>query len=366
MTNNSNYLFKGKISLLLAFAVLFLSASATAQNCIPFNGSNIYSQNFDGLGLSPAPQTGDISNILDITNLPPLASNRVLGKFDNATADNGNPVNIPGWAVIQEGPDSNIVTGRYAVENGSSTVSNIYSYGSAGASDRALGSLIGTSMTSSYIGACFQYTGLTTAFEVRIAFTGEVWRYGGGRGPQNPDKLSFQYAVNANNLFDGNYVPYPALDFLTPNSAGGSAGNRDGNHTPNRRVIPFTTLPLTLHQGDRLYIRWHDEDVAGNEDGMAIDDFMLALTPLAAGAVVEGRVLLGKNGIPNTLVTLTGKDGTSRTVVTNSFGIFRFEDVPAGEIYFVSVMNKRYQFENPTQTISVSGDIEDLVFTAIP
>ena len=45
---------------------------------------------------------------------------------------------------------------------------------------------------------------------------------------------------------------------------------------------------------------------------------------------------------------------------------YRFDDVPAGESYVLSVASKRYQFTNPSRLISVSDDLSDVDFVASP
>lgn len=64
-------------------------------------------------------------------------------------------------------------------------------------------------------------------------------------------------------------------------------------------------------------------------------------------------------------VTLNYPNGTSQTVSTGAFGAFRFDDVPVGEIYLVTVSGKKFSFKNPIQVISVNEQINDLNFVAI-
>ncbi len=89
--------------------------------------------------------------------------------------------------------------------------------------------------------------------------------------------------------------------------------------------------------------------------------------PTAAMVAVSGRVATADGrGIRNARLTLTGVDGIIRMALTGPFGYFRFDDVAAGQTYIISIHSKRYVFANPTQIISVSDEITDLVFTADP
>ncbi|MGH9949821.1 MAG: carboxypeptidase regulatory-like domain-containing protein, partial [Pyrinomonadaceae bacterium] len=89
--------------------------------------------------------------------------------------------------------------------------------------------------------------------------------------------------------------------------------------------------------------------------------------PTAAMVSVSGRVRTSDGrGIRNVSMTVTNGIGTPRTALTSTFGYFRFDNIEAGQSYIVTVRSKRYQFSNPTQVISVSDEIADLVFTALP
>jgi len=86
-------------------------------------------------------------------------------------------------------------------------------------------------------------------------------------------------------------------------------------------------------------------------------------TTTAAGAVVSGRVRTSNGaGLKNAKVTLTDSQGTTRTASTGSFGAFRFENIPVGQDYVLTVGSKRYRFS--PQTISLTADLTGLEITA--
>ena len=91
-----------------------------------------------------------------------------------------------------------------------------------------------------------------------------------------------------------------------------------------------------------------------------------SLAPTTAGVSISGRVAgLGGEGLRSVYVTLSG--GTllvPRNTRTNTFGNFTFEDVEAGQIYTISVRNKKYGFPQDTQIIMPLDSISDLVFQA--
>lgn len=89
------------------------------------------------------------------------------------------------------------------------------------------------------------------------------------------------------------------------------------------------------------------------------------LAPTAASVAVAGQVFTSEgNPVIRANVRLTDARGISRTASTNTFGNFRFNDVPSGQIYVVSVSAKGFEF-NP-QVVNVTDAISDLIFTSNP
>ncbi len=75
------------------------------------------------------------------------------------------------------------------------------------------------------------------------------------------------------------------------------------------------------------------------------------LAPTAAAVSITGRILTASGrGIRNVRVTLTAPSGEVRTVISSSFGYFRFNEVAAGETYICSVFAKRYTL-NPESAL---------------
>jgi Carboxypeptidase regulatory-like domain len=88
--------------------------------------------------------------------------------------------------------------------------------------------------------------------------------------------------------------------------------------------------------------------------------------PTAAGVSVSGRVIsTNGSGLSRIIVSVTASNGQIRTVTTNSFGFYKFDDLGAGDTYVFQVSSKKYQFSNPTQIVSVSDNIADLNFNGI-
>jgi glycosidase len=89
------------------------------------------------------------------------------------------------------------------------------------------------------------------------------------------------------------------------------------------------------------------------------------LAPTAASVSVSGTVLTATaRPISGATVTITDTGGENRTAVTNPFGHYQFEGIPAGETYVLGVRHKRYQF--PSRAITVNEDLSEVDISAMP
>lgn len=341
---------------------LFFAAAAHGQNCTDLGGSEplVHNQSFDGLGLSPAPQNADAANI---QVLNPTAPRRYLGKFDNAVADNSGPVNVPGWALVEEGTNVSSVTGRYNVGNGSIGGGNTYSFGND--ADRAFGSINDDTVAINFLGGCFRNAGLSALSMVSIRYTGEMWRRGAS-GTQT-DTLRFEYAVNATNIYAGTFTHFAPLDFVTPNLTG-TAGARDGNVAANQTVFPLTIVSVSLAPGDALYVRWVDNNIAGADDGLAIDDFHVSFfQPSAAEVSVSGRVTDSTGrAIPGASLRLSDQAGATLYTRSNPFGYYRFSGITAGNNYLIEVRAKNRHFDVSSIFVQPMDSLTNMDFISTP
>lgn len=96
----------------------------------------------------------------------------------------------------------------------------------------------------------------------------------------------------------------------------------------------------------------------------SLSPFAIAsLGPTAASVSISGRVLTENgSGIRNAVVQITDVQGNSRTVRTGSFGMYRFDDLQAGETYVISIASKRFNFA--ARTITASSDMYDVDLVA--
>lgn len=190
------------------------------------------------------------------------------GENFNTLATSGTSSSVPnGWEFSEALANANTT---YTGGTGSSTTGDTYSFGLASSSERAFGGLQSASLRST-IGTQFVNNTGSAINYLRIQYTGELWRLG-ATGRQ--DRLDFQYSTNATSLTTGAWTDVNALDFSTPNTIA-PTGARDGNLPANRTQISATVGGLNIPNGATFWIRWTDLDIAGAEDGLAVDDFSL-------------------------------------------------------------------------------------------
>jgi Carboxypeptidase regulatory-like domain len=113
------------------------------------------------------------------------------------------------------------------------------------------------------------------------------------------------------------------------------------------------------------------QSAAGTNEQNAIYNFKTGfwtaqpLAPTASSVLISGRILTANGrGIRNVRVTLTAPSGEIRTVISSSFGYFRFDEIAAGETYIFRVFAKRFTFANPTQVITATENLDDVNFVA--
>jgi hypothetical protein len=143
------------------------------------------------------------------------------------------------------------------------------------------------------------------------------------------------------------------------------------------KVVVFGALPVS---GDGLYanLKFAVVGRAGSASDLnirrfSVDDGTAATTTTAGRLIVTasdqlgsltGR-LLSADGTPlrGIYVTIINPGGETSRAVTSSFGYFRFEGLPLGETYQLSVESKRYRF-SPT-SVSLTASMGEVDLTAI-
>ncbi|WP_183094159.1 ExeM/NucH family extracellular endonuclease [Nocardioides stalactiti] len=224
-----------------------------------------------GLSVAPAPAAHAAAVSLSTLDVA------YTQNFDTLSTDTATPSStLPaGWELSETGTGANTT---YLGGNGSSNSGNTYSFGATAASDRAFGGLQSGSVIPT-IGASFTNATDAEITSLDVAYTGEQWRLGTSARAV-PDRLDFQYSLDATSLTTGTWTDANALDFSGPLVVG-TVGPLDGNSAANRTAVAATVSGLTIAPDATFWIRWTDVNASGSDDGLAVDD--LSMTPHGAG-----------------------------------------------------------------------------------
>jgi uncharacterized repeat protein (TIGR01451 family) len=210
---------------------------------------------------------------VSLTTINVAIPTETFNTLSNTAGSTTNTALPTGWYITETGGGARD-NEQYAVDTGGSTTGDIYSYGSAAATDRALGELRSGTLIPLF-GAKFTNNTGATITSLDVSYTGEQWRFGGVHSTV-AERLDFQYSLNATDLSTGTYLDANALDFSPPVTTG-TAGALDGNAAANRTAISSTITGLSIPNGATFFIRLNDVDATGADDGLAIDD--LSVTP---------------------------------------------------------------------------------------
>ncbi|MFP9113171.1 chitobiase/beta-hexosaminidase C-terminal domain-containing protein [Flavobacterium sp. RHBU_3] len=277
-----------KFNLLILVTVLLTSAVSWGQYSLT---GTTYSQTFDAL---PASGT--------------------------ATATGGNLNNyntaLNGWYFSEVGGSSPTVL---TAGTGSTNTGDTYSFGVASATDRALGTLLSSTVTYS-IGFYFVNNTGSTINDLQIAYTGEQWRLGAtGR----EDKLDFQYSTDATSLTTGTWTDQDNLDFIAPVTTA-PTGALVGNTTGNNTAKTYTFTGINLASGGTLFIRWNDSNATGADDGLAVDNFSITATLAAASQAAAPTI--AATGVANGTDTYWGSASVTLSTITSGATIYYTTD----------------------------------------
>lgn len=210
--------------------------------------------------------------------------------FDSLAASGATGTTLPaGWSFVETGTSANT---SYGVGTGSNNAGNTYSFGATNSTDRALGSLQSGSVNTVF-GVELTHISLADnqLIGLNISYTGEQWRLG---ALNRPDRLDFQYSVDATSLQTGTWVDVDALDFSSVVSTG-TVGALNGN--TNSALVSGSITGLNVAPGARIWLRWQDFNPAGADDGLAIDNLQVASVVTAVPEPASFALTLAGAGV---------------------------------------------------------------------
>jgi hypothetical protein len=208
--------------------------------------------------------------------------------FNTLSADPGtnylwaNDTTLNGWFLLQ----GNGVTAMSYYSSGWGTMNNgcFYSFGTVSNYDRALGGVgsggtyFGSPASGSLAGyiAVALLNGSSNTFDsFSLSFNGEQWRNGGNTNFQT---MALQYGFGNSFMTVTNwFTPGGSFNYASP-VVGSTAAAVDGNTAGRVNGLGGTISSLSWNSGDTLWVRWIEKNDAGNDHGLAIDDFLITAT----------------------------------------------------------------------------------------
>ncbi|HEV8238303.1 MAG TPA: ExeM/NucH family extracellular endonuclease [Thermoanaerobaculia bacterium] len=242
----------------LASALLLAASAARAQVSMTTLGNPV-TQNFDSLATSGTANTWT----------------------DNTT--------LTGWYSQFSATPTNPTT--YRADSGGSNTGAVYSWGIASVNpltERALGSVSSGTPVNIYNAVRLVNNTGVTVTQLDVSYDGEQWRDGGATIPVAQTTF-FEYQIaNAGVITDANtpatgWTSVSALDFTSPTFVNTTTGAAvDGNQAANRTAKSSSIL-LAIAPGQEVWLRWRDPNDAGNDHGLAVDNF--SATPKVAAVL---------------------------------------------------------------------------------
>ncbi|UYZ58082.1 T9SS type A sorting domain-containing protein [Hymenobacter latericus] len=166
--------------------------------------------------------------------------------------------------------------------DGSINTASFYHFGTAGATDRALGGVASfTTSGTGYVGIRFKNNTGQTIRNLAVSFAIEQW-YNSGR--QDAAQVSFDYktstsAISAMGGVVGtganDWKNVAALNVDAPSTAT-VIENKNGNSDANRRTRTYTLQNVDVANGSEIALRWRYElNNATNGNGLSVDDVVV-------------------------------------------------------------------------------------------
>ena len=299
------------------------SLEVFAPPAIPLSRGS-YSQNFDSLGTSNALW------------------------LDNST--------LPGWYAQSSAMPHSY---SYTASDGSDVTGGLYSFGSTGSSDRALGSIASISVGNISYGLCFTNDTANSVSNFIVSYTGEQWRCAGSSSITN--FLTFWYRISPSVITNPEpdvvtgWTQVSNLNFASPTVLT-TTTSLDGNNPSNRRVLSSVLIPgLVVPPGEHVFFRWRDTDDPGADQAMALDDLTISFAPVApqiSSVTVNpanGFVQIAGQGESNKTYSLQATTNLTPPIfwqvlgsnTANANGIYQFTDTnaPAFTVRFYRIVS---------------------------
>jgi hypothetical protein len=215
---------------------------------------------------------------------------------------------IAGWSLFRVASNTDatpVAMHFYDASDGSATTGRFYSFGTS--SDRALGGIgngifgypsdlvssLAINKPAGWMAASFSNSTGTQLTRFTVAYDGEQWR-DGGNGPDSAQSMNFEYGFGTDFSTVSIWTaPGSSFNFTSPVFTS-TAGPVDGNNAGLVANLGGTVTNLAWQAGDTLWVRWIEQNDAGADAGLAIDNFSFSANLTAvpeAGAFALGALV---------------------------------------------------------------------------
>jgi len=266
--------------------LVFITGMAANAFAAPLSYTGgVYTQDFNGLPTSDG-------------FFPPATTLTGRGPHDFPTSGSMASAGMNGWTLSNfGGSSSNTEYRAHAGELAGSNGRGVVSFGPDNSNERALG-VLATSNQISRFGVAFVNNSGMTLNQIALDFVGEQWRRGNVASPGN--SLTYAYAVTTNALdtINTNSIFTTIGSFTSPNTQTSPTEVAiDGNAPLNQVPVSVVVSGVNWTPGSTLLLRWTGQDLSGQDDGLAIDNFRFsAQVPEPASASLLGLAMLGLVG----------------------------------------------------------------------
>ncbi len=262
-------------------------ASITAASAqVSFTGASI-TQNFDGIVVSPNPFSATIGVHAGVPG--------VSGWFGTKLAGNG-ATPMP-----------------FTADTGSGGSGGLFSYGAAASpTDRALGALSSGSNAPGFGVAITNNSGAPLT-EFTITFDAKQFR----SSTTATNTLAAAWGTSASGATTSDFITSAALTVDTQIDIVGAApaASSIALVPPTSTTITKTFTPASpIAIGETIFFRWRDTNDAGNDAGLAIDNFTFS----GPTVVLSPEIVKTVAATPNPVTTVPGDITYAITGITNS------------------------------------------------
>lgn len=222
-----------------------------------------------------------LSAALSVNAQVSLSTSSYFQTFDTLTSATWtNDSTLDGWYLFNK--NSAAIT-TLNVGTGNTTTGGFYSFGAANSSDRALGALgsggtvfgsPGTGAVAGWIALAVTNNTGATITSVSLSYSGEQWRNGGNTTAQT---MTLQYGFGTEFSSVSSWTTATDTFSFTSPVTGTTAATVNGNSAGLVSSLGGS-LTTNWQNNDVLWLRWVEVNDAGNDHGLAIDNFSLTAT----------------------------------------------------------------------------------------